>query len=139
VRAMAVQESNGGEGSLLDDEAFRRKTAQLEIDMMTADWTDLHLSSGAGVGESVGGTAASIKKLLASTRSQDIAELAMEVLGEYAAPDQRRALGAYPQEGPIGPAYAITPTARHINNRASTVYGGSSEVQHNILARLLGL
>jgi alkylation response protein AidB-like acyl-CoA dehydrogenase len=139
VKAMAAKESDGGEGSLTSDPDFRRKTALMEIDMMTADWTDLHLSSGAGVGESVGGTAASIKKLLASTKSQDIAELAVEVLGNYATPDQRRALGAYPQEGPIGPPYAITPTTRHINNRASTVYGGSSEVQHNILARLLGL
>jgi hypothetical protein len=28
---------------------------------------------------------------------------------------------------------------RHLNGRASTVYGGSNEVQHNILARLIGL
>ena len=139
VKAMAAQESAGGEGTLLDDPSFRRKTAALEIDMITADWTDLRLSARARVGESVGGTAASIKKLLASRRSQDIAELAVEVLGHYVAPDQRRALGAYPQERPIGPDYAVTPTARHINNRASTVYGGSSEVQYNILARLLGL
>ncbi len=139
VKAMAAKEPSGHGGSLLEDRAFRRKAALLDIDMMTADWTDLHLSSGAGVGESVGGTAASIKKLLASHKSQDVAELAVEVLGAYAMPDQRRALGAFPQEGPIGPAYAITPTTRHINNRASTVYGGSSEVQHNILARLLGL
>ncbi len=139
VKAMATQEPSGDEAALLADPDFRRKAMLMEIDMITADWTDLYLSSGAGVGESVGGTAASIKKLLASHKSQEVAELAMEVLGLYAAPDQRRALGAYPQEGPIGPPYAITPTTRHINNRASTVYGGSSEVQHNILARLLGL
>jgi len=139
VKAMAARESSGRDGSLLEDPDFRRKTAAMEIDMVTADWTDLRLSSNAAVGQSVGGTAASIKKLLASRRSQDIAELAVEVLGNYAAPDQRRALGAYPQERPIGPDYAATPTARHINNRASTVYGGSSEVQYNILARLLGL
>ena len=136
---MAAQESDGGEGSLLGDTSFRRKFAALEIDMITADWTDLYLSSGKAVGESVGGGAASIKKMLASQKSQDIAELAVDVLGNYAQPDQRRGLGAYPQESPIGPAYALTPTTRHINNRASTVYGGSNEVQHNILARLLGL
>ncbi len=139
VRGMARQEPGGDGEALIQDPAFRRKTAQLEIDMMTADWTDLRLSSAAGVGESVGGTAASIKKLLASHKSQDIAELAVDVLGAYATPDQRRGLGAYPQESAIGPAYALTPMTRHINNRASTVYGGSSEVQHNILARLLGL
>ena len=139
VKAMAAKETDGAAASLLEDTSFRRKFASLEIDMITADWTDLYLSSGKAVGESVGGAAASIKKMLASQKSQDIAELAVEVLGVYAQPDQRRGLGAYPQEPPIGPAYALTPTTRHINNRASTVYGGSNEVQHNILARLLGL
>jgi alkylation response protein AidB-like acyl-CoA dehydrogenase len=139
VKAMAAEEPSGEEGPLLSDADFRRKLAALEIELMTADWTDLRLSSGKGVGESVGGTTASIKKLLASHKGQDVAELAVEVLGHHAAPDQRRALGAYPQETPIGPAYAVTPTARHFNVRASTVFGGSSEVQHNILARLLGL
>ncbi len=139
VRAMAAQEPAGDGEPLLEDGDFRRKLAALEIELMTADWTDLRLSAGAGVGESVGGTAASIKKLLASHKEQDVAELAVEVLGHYAAPDQRRALGAYPQETPIGPAHALTPTVRHLNGRASTVFGGSSEVQHNILARLLGL
>jgi alkylation response protein AidB-like acyl-CoA dehydrogenase len=139
VKAMAAQEPSGEAEPLLSDADFRRKLAALEIELMTADWTDLRLSSGTGVGESVGGTTASIKKLLASHKGQDVAELAVEVLGHYAVPDQRRAMGAYPQEAPIGPAYAVTPTARHLNVRASTVFGGSSEVQHNILARLLGL
>jgi alkylation response protein AidB-like acyl-CoA dehydrogenase len=40
----------------------------------------------------------------------------------------------------VGPGYALTVTARYLNTRAATVYGGSSEVQHNILARAaLGL
>ena len=139
VKAMARQESSDDGGSLLSDVDFRRKTALMEIDMICADWTDLHLSSSAAVGQSVGGTAASIKKLLASRRSQDIAELAVEMLGNYAMADQRRAMGAYPQEHPIGPDYGVTVTARHINNRASTVFGGASEVQYNILAKLIGL
>jgi alkylation response protein AidB-like acyl-CoA dehydrogenase len=140
VKAMARQEPSGLGGNLLqDDEEFRRKTAAMEIDLITADWTDLHLSSGKRVGESVGGTAASIKKLLASQKGQDVAELAVEVIGPYAMADQRGALGAHPREQPIGPAYSVTAMTRHLNGRASTVFGGSSEVQHNILARLLGL
>jgi len=139
VKAMAAKEPSDNGESLLSDTAFRRKVALMEIDMICADWTDLHLSSNAAVGQSVGGTAASIKKLLASRRSQDLAELAVEVLGNYAMPDQRRAMGAHPQENPIGPDYGVTVTARHINNRASTVFGGSSEVQYNILAKLIGL
>jgi alkylation response protein AidB-like acyl-CoA dehydrogenase len=139
VKAMARQEPSGDGGTLIADSDFRRKTAAMEIDMVTADWTDLRLSSGKGAGESVGGTTASIKKLLASHKGQDVAELAVEVLGAYAIPDQRGALGAHPHEQPVGPGYSVTPMVRHLNGRASTVFGGSSEVQHNILARLLGL
>jgi alkylation response protein AidB-like acyl-CoA dehydrogenase len=140
VKAMARQEPSGLGGSLLAEDAdFRRKAASLEIELITADWTDLRMSSGKGVGESVGGTTASIKKMLASTKSQDVAQMAVEVIGNYAIADQRGALGAYPREQPIGPAYSVTAMTRHLNGRASTVFGGSNEVQHNILARLLGL
>jgi alkylation response protein AidB-like acyl-CoA dehydrogenase len=77
--------------------------------------------------------------MLASQKSQDIAELAVDAIGPYAVADQRAALGAHPKEAPIGPDHALTVMTRHLNGRASTVYGGSNEVQHNILARLIGL
>jgi acyl-CoA dehydrogenase len=61
----------------------------------------------------------------------------MEALGPYAAPDQRAALGMGANQPQVGPDYALTPTAKALNSRAATIYGGSSEVQHNILARVL--
>ena len=139
ARSIAAKEPADEAASLMEDPDFRRKAALLEIDLVTADWTDLYLSSGAGVGESVGGVAASIKKMLASQKAQDIAELSVDSIGVYAAADQRAALGARPTEAPIGPDHALTVMTRHLNGRASTVYGGSNEVQHNILARLIGL
>jgi acyl-CoA dehydrogenase len=40
----------------------------------------------------------------------------------------------------MGPDHSLTAMARYLNNRAGSIYGGSNEVQRNIMARLvLGL
>jgi acyl-CoA dehydrogenase len=79
-------------------------------------------------------------KLKGTETMQSVTELALEAIGFYAQPDQRAALGEGANESPIGPDFAATVGARYLNTRAATIYGGSSEVQRNILARLaLGL
>ena len=41
---------------------------------------------------------------------------------------------------PIGPEEGLTAMARYLNNRAASIYGGSNEIQRDIIARLvLGL
>ncbi|HEY0840337.1 MAG TPA: acyl-CoA dehydrogenase family protein, partial [Vulgatibacter sp.] len=140
AREIAEQERGSDGGPLLQDPAFRRKAALLDIDIMAAAWLEKRLSSGKAVSESVGNSAASLKKLIASEAGQRVSELAMEALGHYGAPDQREALGQGTNEPPVGPEYAATPTAKFLNGRATTIFGGSSEVQRNILARVaLGL
>jgi alkylation response protein AidB-like acyl-CoA dehydrogenase len=74
-------------------------------------------------------------KLKGSETLQKATELALEALGTYAAPDQRLALSG--QGDPIGPDFAAAPTAQYLNARASTIFGGSSEIQRNILSRVV--
>jgi alkylation response protein AidB-like acyl-CoA dehydrogenase len=140
VVAIARREGGDDGRPLLQDAEFRRKITELEIEVKALGATERRLNSGHAVGESIGAAAASIEKLAATELGQRIEELALEALGAYALPDQRRALDEGAQELAIGPEHAFRPTARYLNGRATTIAGGSSEIQRNIIARVaLGL
>ena len=137
IRKMAA-DTPVDDASLLESPAFRRKLNELEIQVTAVDFSERRVISSLGLGSNVGDATASMLKACGSETSQKLTELALETLGAYAAPFQREAtLG---EAGPIGPAFAFAPTAQYLNARASTIFGGSSEVQRNILSRaVLGL
>lgn len=140
VKAIAAAERADGGQSLAEDDAFCRKLSEVEIALTAVDFTERRVISQLSTGANAGNSVASMLKLTGTETMQKVTELAVEALGNYAAPDQRHALGMGANEAPIGPEYGATVTARYLNTRAATVYGGSSEVQRNILARLaLGL
>jgi acyl-CoA dehydrogenase len=121
----------------LDDAAFRQGWCAIDIQLQALDHAERSVAATLMAGRSVGDTIASRLKMTVSTLLQQITELAMGALGPYAAADQRAALGMGANQPPVGPGYALTPTAKYLNSRAATIYGGSNEIQHNILARVL--
>jgi alkylation response protein AidB-like acyl-CoA dehydrogenase len=132
ARAMAA-DTQAGDGRLIDDAAFRHKIAALEVELTAVDFTERRVISSTVIGRNVGNATASMLKLKGSETLQKATELALEALGDYAAPFQREALED--GQGGVGPAFATAPTAQYLNARASTIFGGSSEVQRNILSR----
>jgi alkylation response protein AidB-like acyl-CoA dehydrogenase len=125
---------------LWDDLAFRERIMMLETEIMAIDWTERRQIASYQAGEITNDALASILKLVVSEATQKLAQLASEALGPYAAADQRHALGMMTNEAVIGAPYALTPTARYLNTRAATIFGGSSEIQRNIIAKAgLGL
>jgi acyl-CoA dehydrogenase len=71
---------------------------------------------------------------------QRVDELAVEAAGLYAAVDQPAARAPGSNVAPIGPEHSLTAMARYLNDRAASIYGGSNEIQRDIIARLvLGL
>ena len=139
LKAIAHAETGDDGRPLSEDQGFRERIAQLETEVMAVDWTERRQAAKRSNGGSAGNTTASMLKLIVSETSQRISELSVEALGPHGWADQRGALGVGANEPVIGPDHALAPTARYLNARAATIFGGSSEVQRNILAKSLGL
>ena len=118
--------------ALIDDPVFGAKLADLEADFLAQEVTNLRMLSGIKPGGDIG-PLASLLKLRGSEIQQRIQELAMEAAGADAAPWRAdRAAG-----GGKGDDYGIH---GWLTSRAFTIFGGSSEVMKNIVAKqTLGL
>jgi acyl-CoA dehydrogenase len=118
----------------------RRRLAEAEISVLAIDISERRVLSALASGEKPG-PAASMLKTQGAEALQSIDELALEAAGAYAAVHQPQARGmdsgAPP---PVGPEQSLTAMARYLNDRAASIYGGSNEIQRDIIARLvLGL
>jgi alkylation response protein AidB-like acyl-CoA dehydrogenase len=122
---------------LLDEPAFRDKVATVEIDLLALEYTNLRMLAAEQGGKGPGAEA-SMLKIRGSEIQQAITELAIEALGYYAAPYEHRPDGS--NQPPVGPDYAQGRMEAFLYNRATTIYGGSNEIQRNIIAKMvLGL
>ena len=93
-------------------------------------------------GEAMGATS-SMLKLEGSQMQQAITELALEAAGVYAQPfveDTWAEIEGRTNAARAGPEYAATVAPMYFNYRKTSIYAGSNEIQHNIMAKMvLGL
>jgi alkylation response protein AidB-like acyl-CoA dehydrogenase len=108
----------------------------MEIDAV--EMNELMFYSSLKTGEAPG-LMASVVKMRGTEVGQKVTELAVEAVGWYGVPFSELRNWDSNIE-PIGGGYADDAAPRYFNNRKSTIYGGSSEVQRNIMAKaMLGL
>jgi alkylation response protein AidB-like acyl-CoA dehydrogenase len=120
---------------LIDDEDFARKVADLEIDLAALEYTELRTLAQEARGQ-MAGPESSILKIRGTEIQQRITELTLEAVGYYGYPNER-ALGSNEF---IGPDYALGQAGHYFNMRKTSIYGGSNEIQRNIIAKaVLGL
>jgi alkylation response protein AidB-like acyl-CoA dehydrogenase len=136
LKEIARAEQSGGV-PLIDDGGFRRKLAAVEIDLMALEYTNLRVLADEAAGKGPG-PEASLLKIRGSEIQQAITELACEALGYYAHPYQSLEAGS--NLPPVGPGYAEGVMGDFLYSRATTIYGGSNEIQRNVIAKMvLGL
>jgi alkylation response protein AidB-like acyl-CoA dehydrogenase len=67
----------------------------------------------------------------------------MHAAGLYALPLQVEAMEAGwqsdPTMPPVGPSFAATATSAYLNQRKLSIFGGTNEIQKNIVAKMMGL
>ncbi len=138
VKELAAQTDHFG-ASLMQTPAFSHKVAELEIDLLALEYTELRTLSDVSTGKAPG-PESSILKIKGTEIAQAIDELKMEIAGNYALPfvDEQFAHG---YEGPtVGQGAAANSAPKYFNHRKTTIYGGSNEVQKNIICKaVLGL
>ncbi|MEL7201945.1 MAG: acyl-CoA dehydrogenase family protein, partial [Pseudomonadota bacterium] len=121
---------------LIDDEDFMRTLSEIEIDLMALEYTELRSLANEEAGKGPGAES-SILKIRGTEIQQRISHLAVKAAGTYALPYQRD-LGH--NEFPAGPDHTVHAAATYFNYRKTSIYGGSNEIQRNIIAKaVLGL
>ncbi len=128
-----------GSYQLIDESAFKSKLAAAEIQIEAIQLTEWRVMAQLSKGSSPG-PESSIMKNLGAEMGQLLTELMVEALGIYAYPDQSQLCSQYDKTSSIGPKEGSKAFERYFNYRASSIAGGTNEVQKNIVAKLvLGL
>ncbi len=135
LRAVARAETVDG-APLIETDAFSRKIAELEIELSALEYTELRTLASEAAGRPAG-PESSILKIKGTEIQQRVTELTLEAIGYYGYPCER---GFGDNEYPAGPDYAAGQSGHYFNMRKASIYGGSNEIQRNIIAKaVLGL
>ena len=140
LETLAREQPSGVNGAMAHDPRFRDRLARARLEAEALEVTELRILAELAKGRAPG-PQTSLVKLLGSNIGQQVDTLRLELLGPDALqlPLERPLYGNEAPE-PVGSEMAQTAMGRYLNNRAATIFGGSDEVQKNIIAKtVLGL
>ncbi|MGJ7459131.1 acyl-CoA dehydrogenase family protein [Halomonas sp. RA08-2] len=123
----------------LEDPLLRQRIAEVEMRLMAVEMSTLRILARAQAG-GVPGAESSILKITGSEIRQAISDLARRVLGPHALPFLAEEMALEHEGESLHADYSVSPAAQYLNLRKLSIYGGSNEIQKNILAKAqLGL
>ncbi len=120
----------------LNDGTFGQRLAALAVEIQAVEFTEQRVIAEL---EATGriGPASSQLKILAGNALQSVTECSVEAIGYYAVPYQPQARQWGSNLEPIGHSDELVVMSRYLDQRARSIAGGSSEVQRNIMAKLV--
>ncbi|MES2264656.1 MAG: acyl-CoA dehydrogenase family protein [Pseudomonadota bacterium] len=135
LKRVAGTESVDGK-PLLDDPLFRAQVADIEMQLMAAEMSNLRALTAARDG-GVPGAESSYLKIRGTEIRQGISHLLRKALGPYALPFLEEELGYGEKREPMYTDYSAAPASQYLDLRKASVYGGSNEIQKNIVSKMI--
>ena len=135
-----IRNSENTQPSLTGDNDFLKKIGQIEIELKALEFTELRTLAAVSVGKAPG-PESSLLKIRGTEIQQKLDELFMEAAGYFSLPyvPQQYNLNSDPEEH-VGFGADSVSSLIYFNNRKASIYGGSNEIQKNIIAKhVLGL
>ena len=128
---------------LIEDAGFRQRVAKLQVQAKALELTQLRVvAKAAGNSDGKPDPFSSVLKIKGTELLQDTAELVMDIAGPLAMPDWAKELDLLNRESGdneplIGPEWAGYAAPPYLMLRAASIYGGTNEIQKNILNKAI--
>ena len=135
LRSIASEELVDGQ-PLLQSQDFARKISQLEIDLTALEFTELRTLASEAAGKGPG-PESSILKVKGTEIQQRLTELTLEAVGNYGAPYGYGMENTGNDGFGVGPDHANFAAETYFNMRKTSIYGGSNEIQRNIISKMI--
>lgn len=135
LKAIAREELRSGR-PLIEEPLFRAQVAEVEMQLMAVEMSNLRTVAQAGDGDAPGAES-SFLKIRGSEIRQAITHLMNKALGPYAMPFLEDELGYGGHLGVLHTAHSATATCQYLDMRKTSIYGGSNEIQKNIIAKMI--
>jgi len=133
LKKLARAQHKNGEALILDP-MFAAKVATLEIELMALEMTVLRVLAEA---HKAPGPEASVLKVRGTEIQQALTELMLEATGPLALPFDPAYLEGQTQHSVSGADEAAPLAAYYFNFRKTSIYGGSNEIQRNIISQMI--
>jgi len=139
LRRVAAGEATGLGTTLVDDDAFKARIDDVDVQIQALEFTELRILGALAAGQNVG-PESSLLKTRGTELQQTLTELFVEAAGWYSAPFDASTGARDDTFVPVGPAHANGVAQDYFNTRKVSICPASNEIQRNIMSKLvLGL